>query len=59
MTADLRSITAESIKRLLRAMAGQVDDADLKHCILTARAHGHLSDDETDFYISACGLANA
>jgi len=57
-TADLRKLASDQIKRLLRAMAG-TDDATLKDCIMTAREHGHLTDDETRFFIQAWGLCNA
>lgn len=58
-TADLRAITAQGIKRVLRGMARASDDATLKDCVMIARADGHLSDEETEFYIAAWGLTNA
>lgn len=58
-TADLRAVTARIIKAALRAMARDADDTTLKQCIMTAREHGHLTDEETGFYITYWGLANA
>lgn len=58
-TADLRAITARIIKAALRAMSRTADDAVLKDCVMIARADGHLSDEETEFYIAAWGLKNA
>lgn len=58
-TADLRKITSDQIKCLLRSLAQHLDDSDLKDCIMTAREHGHLTDEETGFFINAWGLAKA
>lgn len=58
-TADLRAITARIIRAALRSMSRTADDAALKDCVMIARADGHLSDEETEFYIAAWGLTNA
>ena len=57
--ADLRQITSRIVKAALRSMARDADDTDLKQCIMTAREHGHLTDEETGFYINAWGLREA
>lgn len=58
-TADLRKITSDQIKRLLRSLAQHLSDADLKDCIMTAREHGHLTDEECGWFITYWGLKNA
>lgn len=58
-TADQRAIAADGIKRLLRGMARHCDDATLKACIMTAREHGHIDDEHTEFLIAAWGVAGA
>lgn len=56
-TADLRSLTSGIIKAALRSMARHASDEDLKACIMTAREHGHLTDEEVFFYLNAWGVA--
>lgn len=58
-SADLRAFAATFIKAALRAMARHADDATLKDCIMTAREHGHLTDEEMGFYITYWGLRGA
>lgn len=55
-TADLRKITSDQIKLLLRSLAQHLSDADLKDCIMQARQDGHLSDEETGWFITYWGL---
>jgi hypothetical protein len=58
-TADLKKLTSDGIKRLLRTCAQTMNDTDLKQCVMQARQDGHLTDDETRFFIQAWGLTNA
>lgn len=58
-TADLRKITSDQIKCLLRAMARTASDSELKDCIMTAREHGHLTDEETGWFITYWGLKHS
>ena len=58
-TADMRLVTSRIIKAALRAMARDASDTDLKQCIMTAREHGHLTDEETGFFITYWGLREA
>ena len=57
--APLASFARDTVKRLLRVMARTADDLTLKDCIMTAREHGHLTEEETAFYINAWGIRNA
>lgn len=57
--ADLREAGRTIIKRIIRSMARTLSDEDLKLCIMTAREHGHLTDEETEFYLAAWGLRDA
>lgn len=58
-TADLRRITSDQIKRLLRAMARTATDSDLKDCIMQARQDHHITDEECGWYITYWGLQAA
>lgn len=58
-TFDLAHFASRLIKAALRNLARTVDDTTLKQAVLTAREHGHLSDEETHFYIAAWGLRDA
>lgn len=58
-TADLRKITSDQIKRLLRACARTMNDTDLKACVMQARQDGHLTDEETGWFITYWGLKHA
>lgn len=57
--ADLKAFTRDFIKAVLRNVARHGDDADLKACIMIAREHGHLTDEETGLLINAWGVRNA
>lgn len=57
--APLASFARDTVKRLLRVVARDADDTTLKQCIMTAREHGHLTDEETGFYITYWGLREA
>lgn len=59
MTFDLKPFCARMVKAALRNLARTEDDATLKNAVMMAREHGHLTDDETHFYIAAWGLVNA
>lgn len=59
MTADLASFASRFVRALLRHMARTASDEDLKACIMTAREHGHLTDEETAFFINAWGVRGA
>lgn len=56
---DLRDFTKRAIRQILRSIAQQGDDALLKDCIMTAREHGHLDDEETAFLINVWGVQSA
>lgn len=58
-TADLKKLTSDGIKRLLRACAQTMNDTDLKQCVMQARQDGHLTDEQTEFYLTFWGLRNA
>ena len=53
--------TRAFVKRvILAAIRGAGDDpSEMKHRIMVAREHGHLTDEETEFYIAAWGLVEA
>lgn len=55
----LAAFAANTIRVLLRAMAPHTSDADLKACVMLAREHGHLTDEDAEFYIAAWGLKEA
>lgn len=57
--APLSQFARDTVKRLLRVMARTADDTTLKQCIMTAREHGHLDDDETAMLINAWGVRNS
>lgn len=57
--APLADFAQSTMKRLLRVVARTADDQTLKACIMTAREHGHLDDDETAMLINAWGVRNA
>lgn len=58
-TYDLVHFSQRIVRAALRGQARNADDTDLKACVMTAREHGHLTDEETEFYIAAWGLENA
>ena len=58
-TFDFSAFAKRIVKASLRNLARHADDSDLKECIMLAREHGHLTDEETEFYISYWGLAAA
>lgn len=58
-TYDLAHFSRRIVRAALRGQARTADDTDLKACVMTAREHGHLTDEETEFYIAAWGLAEA
>ena len=55
---DLKLFAANMVKAAMCSLASE-DDATLKSFVMTARQHGHLSDEETEFYIAAWGLVEA
>lgn len=57
--ADLAAIASRIVCAALRNVARTGTDADLKACIMTAREHGHIDDEHTEFLIAAWGLAGA
>lgn len=57
--APLADFAQSTMKRLLRIVARTADDQTLKACIMTAREHGHLDDDETAMLINAWGVRNS
>lgn len=58
-TYDLAHFSQRIVRAALRGQARTADDADLKACVMIAREHGHLTDEETEFYIAAWGLIDA
>ena len=58
-TYDLAHFSQRIVRAALRGQARTADDTDLKACVMTAREHGHLTEEETEFYIAAWGLAEA
>jgi hypothetical protein len=58
-TTDLRKVTSDGIKRLLRTCAQTMNDTDLKQCVMQARQDGHLTDEETGWFITYWGLRSA
>ena len=56
---DLATFSQRIVRAALRGQSCTADDTDLKACVMTAREHGHLTDEETEFYIAAWGLAEA
>ena len=56
---DLAHFSQRIVRAALRGQSRTADDAGLKACVMTAREHGHLTDEETEFYIAAWGLAEA
>ena len=55
---DLKMFAANMVKAAMRSLASE-DDATLKSFVMTARQHGHLTNEETEFYIAAWGLEAA
>ena len=59
ITYDLTHFSQRIVKAALRGQARTADDTGLKECVMLAREHGHLTDEETEFYIAAWGLREA
>lgn len=55
----LARLASDIVKRVLRAMACTADDTTLKQCIMTAREHGHLTDEECGWFITFWGPRGA
>lgn len=58
-TYDLAGYVKRLMIAALRSVSRQTDGAALKDCVMLARQCGHLSDEETEFYIAVWGLSDA